>query len=130
MKRRHFLASVSLLAVASCSRDGVRYARYDEHECPFCTTKKGTCTYCSGTKECSFCKGTGRRKVVADDRSNDKITKTVYEEACPFCDGKGVCWYCGGKGSCRSCDGTGRIDSWDFYAKEGKIDSGNGRGLK
>ena len=130
MKRRDFLASVSLLAAASCSRDGSRKARYDEHECPFCTAKKGACTYCNGEKKCSFCKGSGMRKVVADDRSNDKIRKTVYKEACPYCNGKGVCRYCGGKGTCWACDGTGNIDSWNFYSRARKIDSADGRGLK
>lgn len=130
MKRRDFLSSLSLFAAASCARDGSRPTRYNEHACPFCTTKKGVCAYCRGTKKCSYCKGTGTRKVVIDDPSNDKIMKSTYEESCPFCSGKGVCRYCDGKGKCWACDGTGLIDSWDFYSKARQLDSGNGRGLK
>jgi hypothetical protein len=123
MKRRDFLASVSLLAAGSCARDDKRGARYDEHDCPFCTTDTGVCTYCKGIKKCAFCKGSGTRKIVVDNRSNDKIKKTTYEEACPFCDGRGICNYCRGKGTCWVCDGTGRIDSWDFYKKARSSDA-------
>lgn len=123
MKRRDFLASISLLAASSCSRKESRHVRYDEHECPFCTGKKGVCTYCKGTRKCAFCKGVGVRKTVADDRGNDKIRKTVYTEGCAYCGGKGTCHYCSGKGTCWACDGTGRIESWNFFSKARKIDS-------
>lgn len=120
MERRNFLAAVSAMALVSCSRDDKRGAPYDPHECPFCVTKKGVCTYCNGTKRCAFCKGTGIRRVVVPNLPERNIAASWYEEQCPFCEGKGVCRYCKGKGTCWACDGTGRIDSWDFFEKANK----------
>lgn len=130
MNRRDFLASVSLLAAASCARDGARMPRYDEHECPFCSTDKGTCSYCKGSKKCSFCKGNGKRRVVVDNRLNGNLRNTSYEEPCPFCGEKGVCRYCSGTGVCWACGGTGRIDSWDFYSRARAIDSNPGKNVR
>jgi RecJ-like exonuclease len=117
MKRRNFLAAVSALAIASCAHDEKRAPRYDPHECPFCRMKKGICTYCNGTKKCSFCKGKGKRRIAVADLPEKGITASSYEETCPHCEDKGVCRYCKGKGTCWACDGTGRIESWDFYSK-------------
>ena len=122
MKRRSFLAALSALTLASCARDEKRAPRYDARECPFCTTRKGICTYCNGTKKCTFCNGKGRRKVVVPDLPEQNIKQSSYEEACPYCDGKGVCRYCGGKGICWACDGTGRIESWDFQSKAKELE--------
>jgi hypothetical protein len=129
MKPLGFLASIALFAVTSYSSDEPRQTRFDEHECPFCTMEKGICTYCKGTKKCSFCKGSGTREVVVDGRSNEKIIKTTYKESCTYCNGTGACRYCGGKGICWACDGTGRIESWDFFSKARKIDSAERHGL-
>ena len=117
MKRRGFLAAVAGLALVSCARDEKRAPRYDPGECPFCSSKKGVCSYCEGSKKCGFCKGTGKRKIAVPDLPAKGITASEYEETCPHCNGKGVCRYCGGTGSCWACDGTGKVDSWDFYSK-------------
>ena len=127
MKRRSFLAALPALALpaaalVSCARDEKRAPRYDPHECPFCKTRKGTCTYCNGTKKCSFCGGKGRRKLVIPDLPEQNIKPSSYEETCHNCDGKGVCRYCGGKGTCWACGGTGRIESWDFYSKAKELE--------
>ena len=114
MKRRSFLTAVPAFTLLSCAREERRAKRYDEHECPFCSTKKGVCSYCKGTKKCSFCGGKGKRTAVVPDIPDKKINKTSYEEICPYCHGKGVCTYCNGSGICATCKGSGRIESWDF----------------
>lgn len=120
MNRRKFIAAVSGLVVVSCVRDEKRAPRYDPHGCPFCTSKKGICSYCNGSKKCEFCKGTGTRKIAVPALPSKGISASGYTETCPHCNGKGVCRYCGGSGACWACDGTGRIDSWDFYSKNRK----------
>jgi RecJ-like exonuclease len=117
MKRRFFFVAVSALLMVFCAREESRAPRYDAGACPFCTTQKGKCTYCNGTKKCSFCHGKGTRKVVVPDFPDKSIKTAGYEETCPFCEGKGVCRHCNGKGTCWACSGTGRIESWDFYGK-------------
>ena len=117
MKRREFMAAVSGLALVSCARDEKRAPRYDPRECPFCTPKKGVCSYCNGSKKCEFCSGTGKRTIAVPNLPAKGITASAYEETCPHCNGKGVCRYCGGTGTCWACDGTGKVDSWDFYSK-------------
>jgi DnaJ-class molecular chaperone len=114
MKRRSFLTAVPAITLLSCAREERRAKRYDEHECPFCTTKKGVCSYCKGTKKCSFCGGKGKRTTVVPEFPDKKINKSSYEETCPYCHGKGVCTYCNGSGICATCKGSGRIESWDF----------------
>lgn len=114
MKRRHFLATLPMASLLSCARNEKRAKRYDEHECPFCTAKKGVCMYCKGTKKCSFCGGTGKRTVVVPALPEKGILTTKYSEACPFCQGKQACTYCGGSGVCKTCKGSGRIENWDF----------------
>jgi DnaJ-class molecular chaperone len=118
MKRRHFLATVPGFALVSCVRDEQRAKRYDPHECPFCVTKKGICTYCNGTLKCPLCGGKGKRTTVVPDLPEKGITKSSYEEVCSYCGGNGVCRYCNGKGSCWACGGSGRIESWDFFEKQ------------
>ncbi len=115
MKRRNFVAAIPALAIASCNpRLDERKSRYDEKECPFCSTNPGTCTYCNGTGECSFCKGTGKRKTSTKNYPERSITPLEYEEECPYCKGTGKCRYCDGVGKCWVCKGTGRIEDWNF----------------
>jgi RecJ-like exonuclease len=120
MKRRHFLAAAPAVVIASCARDKERGPRYDPKECPFCTTKKGVCSYCRGTKKCTFCGGTGKRKNVVPNLPEENIKASSYEEQCPFCGGKGECRYCKATGVCWACGGSGKIESWDFFSKPGE----------
>ena len=118
MHWRIFLAVT--LVVGSCAGET---SRYDAKACPFCVMakapllQKGACTYCNGTKKCSYCKGLGKRTVVVPDLPQSDIKKSSYTEVCPHCNGTGVCQYCKGTGLCWACDGSGHIDSWDFYRK-------------
>jgi hypothetical protein len=98
-----------------------RGKRYEETECPFCSTKPGVCSYCRGTKKCTFCNGTGTRQTGSPVIATEGIGKASYEEKCPYCGGKGVCRYCEGTGGCWACDGTGKVESWDFYEKYQKL---------
>lgn len=120
MKRRNFVAGLSALAMASCARDSERAPRYDQKQCPFCTTNPGTCFYCSGTTKCHFCNGTGKRKTVSPDIPERDMKQSSYTEECPYCKGSGKCRYCDGKGKCWACRGTGKIDSWDFFEESKK----------
>jgi len=115
MNRRKFIAISSVAIVSSCARMEKRTPRYDEKQCPFCTTKPGSCNYCNGTGKCTFCKGTGKRKTVTPYIADENIKPASYEEECPFCKGTGKCRYCQGSGKCHVCKGTGKIDNWDFY---------------
>jgi RecJ-like exonuclease len=121
MKRRTFFAAASALATTSCARMDKRAPRYDASECPFCSVKPGVCSYCNGTKKCSFCGGSGIRKTGTPTIAEAGIKKTSYEEKCPYCKGTGVCRYCQGTGKCWACDGTGKVTSWDFYEKYQKL---------
>jgi hypothetical protein len=119
MNRRKFLAAsaaaTAAIAAASCARMDKRSPRYDEKQCPFCTTKPGVCTYCGGTKKCSFCDGTGKRKTVTPELAEENIKAGSYTEECPYCKGTGTCRYCSGNGKCWACKGTAKINNWDFY---------------
>jgi RecJ-like exonuclease len=116
MNRRKFLAaSAAAAALVSCARMDKRAARYDEKQCPFCTTKPGVCSYCNGTKKCSFCDGKGKRKTVSPNIPEENIKPGSYEEQCPYCKGSGTCRYCRGSGICWACKGSGKVENWDFY---------------
>jgi hypothetical protein len=117
MNRRKFIAAAAVAAVASCARMDKRAARYDEKECPFCTTSHGACSYCGGTKKCSFCEGKGTRKTITPDIEEENIKAGSYAEQCPYCKGTGVCRYCHGTGKCWACKGTEKINNWDFYSE-------------
>lgn len=117
MKRRKFAASLAGLAIVSCGRIDQRKKRYDEKECPFCSTKSGICFYCNGSGKCSFCKGTGTRVTSTKTYPGQDVEQAEYESECPYCKGSGKCRYCEGVGKCWACKGTGRIESWDFYGK-------------
>jgi RecJ-like exonuclease len=115
MNRRNFLAASAAAALASCARMDKRAARYDEKQCPFCTTKAGVCSYCGGNGKCSFCGGKGKRKTVSPDIPEENIKPGSYEEQCPYCKGSGTCRYCHSSGKCWACKGSGKIENWDFY---------------
>jgi hypothetical protein len=115
MNRRKFLAGMTALAAVSCSRMDRRAPRYDEKQCPFCTTSPGTCSYCAGTKKCTFCGGTGKRKTVWTDMPEEKISSGSYPEQCPYCKGTGTCRYCNGGGKCWACKGKATVTGWNFY---------------
>ncbi len=121
MKRRKFASSLALLAIASCNpRLDKRKKRYDEKECPFCVPKPGVCGYCDGKSKCSFCNGTGKRKVSTKNYPQRGIKQMEYLEDCPYCKTSGKCRYCDGVGKCWACKGTGRIESWDFFNQHQK----------
>jgi RecJ-like exonuclease len=109
------IALVAALMITSCARMDQRAERYNPKECPFCTTKPGTCTYCEGTGKCSFCEGTGKRVNSTKNMPDPEIKKLDYEIPCPFCKATGTCRYCDGKGKCWVCKGTAKIESWEFY---------------
>lgn len=115
MHRRKFLAGAAALTIVTCSRMDSRPLRYDEKQCPFCTTSPGICSYCGGTKKCSFCDGIGKRKTVSLAIPEENVKSGSYSEQCPYCKGSGVCRYCNGSGKCWACKGTAKITSWNFY---------------
>ncbi len=118
MKRRNFIASLSALACISCNPNlDKRKPRYDEKECPFCSTNSGTCSYCDGKGKCSFCKGTGKRTTSTMNYPERGIDRDEYKEECPYCKSSGTCRYCDGVGKCWACKGTGKIESWDFFKR-------------
>ncbi len=117
MKRRNFVAALAAFAAASCARENKSRARYDEKECPFCSKKPGTCSYCKGTGKCTFCDGTGVRKTSTKNIPDRNIKRVTYEEECPYCKGAAECRYCDGVGECWACKGNGRIQSWNFEKK-------------
>ncbi|MBD3343738.1 MAG: hypothetical protein GF401_01595 [Chitinivibrionales bacterium] len=120
MKRRVFLIAALALFVGSCARDDQRAPRYDEKQCPVCSSHPGVCFYCKGSTKCHFCDGVGKRKTVTPDIPTEGIEKSSYVEECPYCKGSGVCRYCEGNGKCWACDGNGRVENWDFYEKHKK----------
>ncbi len=121
MKRRMFVASLPALALVSCNPNlDKRKQRYDEKECPFCSTNHGVCSYCNGTKKCSFCDGEGKRKTSTKNYPERGIEQLEYEEECPYCKSSGSCRYCDGVGKCWACKGTGKIETWDFYEQHTK----------
>jgi RecJ-like exonuclease len=125
MKRRNFLAASTALVALSCARDEKRAPRYDPKECPFCTIKRGVCSYCKGSKRCPFCNGKGKRKATAPKMPGLAADRNVsYEEECPYCKGGRSCTYCGGSGICWACGGSGRIESWDFQSKYERMQKG------
>jgi hypothetical protein len=120
MRRQHLflyliITAISLAMFSSCARMEKRAERYNPKECPFCTTKPGTCNYCEGSGKCNFCQGTGKRVNSTKDIPDPDIQKVTYETACPFCKATGKCRYCEGVGKCWACKGTSKIDSWEFY---------------
>jgi len=118
MKRRTFLSVIpAAVAAGSCARMDARGPRYDESECPFCSTKPGVCSYCGGSSKCSFCNGTGTRTTVSPKIEAEGIEGTAYAEKCPYCAGSGSCRYCKGSSTCWACQGSGKVESWDFYEK-------------
>jgi RecJ-like exonuclease len=117
MDRRNFIAGAAALAAVSCARMEKREACYNEKQCPFCTRRPGVCLYCSGTKKCTFCGGSGKRRTETPDIAEQNVKKASYEEQCPYCKGTGTCRYCNGSGSCRACTGKGTIENWDFYGR-------------
>jgi RecJ-like exonuclease len=123
MKRRKFVASLPALALVSCNANlDKRKERYDEKECPFCSTNHGVCSYCNGTTKCSFCDGEGKRKTSTKNYPERGIELVDYEEECPYCKSSGSCRYCDGVGKCWACKGTGKIESWDFFEQHKKGD--------
>jgi RecJ-like exonuclease len=126
MKRRAFITGLAVAAAAaSCARMDKRDPRYNPSECPFChgfASAPGVCSYCAGSKKCSFCGGTGTRKTGTPPIIEENIPKNSYSEPCPYCKEKpGVCRYCQGTGKCWACDGTGKVTSWDFFDKYMKL---------
>lgn len=123
MKRRTFLTAgaAAALTVGACERPEKREKRYEETECPFCSTKPGVCPYCGGGKKCTFCNGTGTRTTGSPTLSEEGISKSSYTEPCPYCKTTGVCRYCKGDAKCWACEGSGKINSWDFYEKYQKV---------
>ncbi|MBD3346930.1 MAG: hypothetical protein GF401_17895 [Chitinivibrionales bacterium] len=119
MKREVFLfaALVFALIIGSCARMEERAPRYDEKECPVCSSNPGVCFYCKGSTKCHFCEGTGKRTTVTPYVPREGIEEASYEEECPYCKGSGVCRYCDGSGKCWACDGNGKVDNWEFYEK-------------
>ena len=105
----------------SCARMDQREARYDEKACPFCSTNKGVCSYCEGTKKCTFCDGTGTRTTVSPAIESEGIKRSSYEEKCPYCKGTGVCRYCEGSGKCWACEGSAQAGDWKFYERMKKM---------
>ena len=104
-----------MLLCISCSRPEKRAARYDQTACPICkNVTNGTCSFCKGSKKCMYCKGTGIRKEVSPNYSEEDIRPFFYQEPCPYCNGTGVCTYCNGSGKCWACNGTEKVaGDWD-----------------
>jgi RecJ-like exonuclease len=105
----------------SCARMEAREPRYNASACPFCSLKPGVCSYCEGTKKCTFCNGTGKRHTVSPAVPEENVKGGEYTEACPYCKGTGVCRYCDGKGFCWACGGSGKSGDWDFYSRYLKL---------
>jgi RecJ-like exonuclease len=110
---------VAVMALSCVPRMEERAPRYDQTQCPFCLEKPGTCTYCDGSKLCSFCKGTGERKTIVIDIPDEGIKGgAAYHEQCPYCKGKKTCRYCEGQGKCWACKGDGKIKNWDYFSAQ------------
>lgn len=122
MKRRTFLSVVpAALAAGSCARMDQRGPRYDESECPFCSTDPGVCSYCHGETKCTFCKGKGTRTTIVPRIEEEGVMGTSYQEPCQYCGETGTCRYCRGSGKCWACGGSGKVESWDFYERYQKL---------
>jgi DnaJ-class molecular chaperone len=116
MKQTLLLLGLAIaLASSSCARNEMRAPAYNAAQCPFCTVKPGTCSYCNGTGKCAYCQGSGKRQVMWPNIPEENIVFGSYGEQCSFCKGSGTCHYCEGKDKCWACKGSGAIGSWDFY---------------
>ena len=115
MVRSSAVIFIVMLMFISCSRMEQRGARYNAAACPICShITDGTCSFCKGTKTCMYCNGTGERRVVSPNYSDEEIKPFDYKEPCPYCNGTGVCTYCSGTGKCWACGGTAKVaEDWD-----------------
>jgi RecJ-like exonuclease len=110
MIRSSAVILIAMLMCISCTRMEHRGARYNATACPICSNiTDGACSYCKGTKKCMYCNGTGERRVVSPNYSEEEIKPFDYKEPCPYCNGTGVCTYCGGTGKCWACGGTAKV---------------------
>ena len=75
------------------------------------------CSSGSGSGECFWCEGTGRRDCsFCDDGIDDCALcsngRTASGNTCSYCNGDGekTCTFCNGRGydTCNQCNGTGR----------------------
>jgi RecJ-like exonuclease len=113
MKLKTYLITLTtIIAFVSCARMDSAEKRYEETQCPFCSTKAGVCSPCAGTHKCNICKGTGKA-VSLNTETGKEIKKSI--SVCTFCNGTGICNACKGSGSCWACKGTGKVATWDFY---------------
>ena len=74
MVRSSAVIFIVMLMFISCSRMEQRGARYNAAACPICShITDGTCSFCKGTKTCMYCNGTGERRVVSPNYSDEEI---------------------------------------------------------
>lgn len=115
MVRTALILSLLLITAMSCSRFEERGARYDSTACPICKTiTDGSCSYCMGSKICTFCDGTKQHSEVSPNYSDDPIKPFAYKTACIYCKAGGACSYCKGNGKCWACNGTQKVSpDWE-----------------